>query len=90
MRLAVPKYMGSTLLLIGALGGILTVAVALVVSTWSGAGGAEISGHGYAAMAIGVLFTVALGGGLMALVFYSHRHGYDDNVATEDGFDDRR
>ncbi|MEQ8398102.1 hypothetical protein [Thalassobaculum sp.] len=88
MRRAVPKSLGAVLLLLAVLGGVLAVAVALVVSTWSG--GAEISGHGYAAMAIGVLFTVALGGGLMALVFYSHRHGYDDSVASEDGFDDRR
>ena len=32
MRLAVPKSLVSTLLLIGALGGILTVAVALVLA----------------------------------------------------------
>ena len=33
---------------------------------------------GYVAMALGVVFSVALGCGLMALVFYSSRHGYDD------------
>jgi hypothetical protein len=28
----------------------------------------------------GVLFSLLVGGGLMALVFYSSRHGYDDDV----------
>ena len=39
---------------------------------------AEISWHGWFAMALGVVFTAALGGGLMYLVFYSARNGYDD------------
>ncbi len=29
-------------------------------------------------MAIGVTFSIAVGCGLMALIFYSSRHGYDD------------
>lgn len=33
---------------------------------------------GYVAMALGVLFSLVVGIGLMALVFYSHRHGYDE------------
>jgi hypothetical protein len=28
-------------------------------------------------MALGVFFTIAVGGGLMGLVFYSSRHDYD-------------
>ena len=31
-------------------------------------------------MAGGILFSLLLGGGLMALVFYSSRHGYDDDA----------
>jgi hypothetical protein len=30
------------------------------------------------AIAGGVVFSLVVGGGLMALVFYSSRHGYDD------------
>jgi hypothetical protein len=30
------------------------------------------------AMALGVLFTIAVGVGLMALIFYSSRSGYDE------------
>lgn len=35
---------------------------------------------GWLAVAGGVLFSLALGGGLMALMFYSSRHGYDDSA----------
>ena len=38
------------------------------------------------AMAGGVLFSLLVGVGLMALVFYSNRHGYDERAA---GGDDR-
>jgi len=33
---------------------------------------------GWVAIGGGVLFSLAIGGGLMALMFYSARHGYDD------------
>ena len=42
---------------------------------------------GWFAIAGGVLFSLAVGGGLMALVFYSSRHGYDD---LSSGDDERR
>ena len=31
----------------------------------------------YVAMALGVVFSLVIGCGLMALLFYSSRHGYD-------------
>jgi hypothetical protein len=34
--------------------------------------------HGWTAMALGIVFSLAVGIGLMALVFYSSRHGYDE------------
>ncbi|TGY87540.1 hypothetical protein E5163_13975 [Marinicauda algicola] len=37
-----------------------------------------MSGHGWLALALGVILSLALGGGLMALVFFSSRRGYDD------------
>jgi hypothetical protein len=33
--------------------------------------------NGFIAMALGIVFTIALGAGLMALLFWSHRKGYD-------------
>ena len=38
----------------------------------------EMSIHGYIAMILGIVFSLVLGCGLMALMFYSSRHGYDD------------
>ncbi len=33
---------------------------------------------GYVAMTLGVVFSLVVGCGLMALLFYSNRHGYDE------------
>jgi hypothetical protein len=41
-------------------------------------GGQAMNGNGMAALIIGGIGTLALGAGLMALVFYSSRRGYDD------------
>ena len=45
---------------------------------WMSLDSVQISGHGYAAMVLGIIFSLALGFGLMGLMFYSNRHGYDD------------
>jgi hypothetical protein len=60
--------------------GFLALAVYVSVRVWIGLGEVEISGGGIAALVLGTLFTLALGGGLMFLVFYSSRHGHDDDV----------
>ena len=39
---------------------------------------------GYLAMALGVVFSLIVGCGLMALLFYSSRHGYDDHFQAPD------
>ena len=40
-------------------------------------------GHGYAAMAIGIVASLVVGIGLMALVFYSSRRGYDEAAGQD-------
>ena len=57
---------------------LLIFALWFAGSAWIRLGGDEIPLYGYAAIAGGVLFSLLVGGGLMALVFYSNRHGYDD------------
>ena len=49
--------------------------LAVYIVGWSSAGDAttEISVVGYIAMALGIIFTLVLGIGLMALIFYSNR-----------------
>ena len=38
----------------------------------------------YVAMGLGVLFSVLIGAGLMGLVFYSSRRGYDERASGRD------
>jgi hypothetical protein len=52
--------------------------VAVAVGLWGDLGGMSISLGGWLAMVFGVLVTLALGIGLMTLVFISSRRGYDD------------
>jgi hypothetical protein len=56
----------------------LLLAIAAGVYAWRMIGDAEISLIGWLSIGFGVIATLGLGGGLMALVFYSARHGYDD------------
>ncbi len=49
-----------------------------VAFLWADIGDAGMSVAGWVAMALGVVVTLALGIGLMALVFISNRRGYDD------------
>jgi hypothetical protein len=45
---------------------------------WSSMPDVEIGVSGWIALVLGSVLTIAVGGGLMFLVFYSARHGYDD------------
>jgi len=51
---------------------------AVIAVLWTNLGESEISGAGWLAMALGVTVTLALGVGLMGLVFFSNRRGYDE------------
>jgi hypothetical protein len=44
---------------------------------WTSMAGVTMSGFGWTFLVLGVIVTVALGAGLMALVFYSARHDMD-------------
>jgi hypothetical protein len=65
---------------IAVLVGVIVVGavLALVASMWAAIGDAEISTGGWIALVLGVLVALALGFGLMALVFISSRSGYDE------------
>ena len=58
------------------LGGLFGVAVWFAFRGWNLVPD-EMDARGYAIMAIGLAFLALLGGGLMALVFWSHKKGYD-------------
>ena len=55
---------------------ILAAALAFMIYGWT-LTDAQMSVHGYIALVLGVVFSTIIGGGLMALAFYSNRKGYD-------------
>jgi hypothetical protein len=59
---------------------LLSTATAAAITAWTGLGDTKISVHGFLALGLGVLATFGLGAGLMFLVFYSNRRGYDDEA----------
>ena len=63
----------------------LAVSVWFAYYVWTSDAGPPMPASGYVAMALGVLFSLVVGIGLMALVFYSHRHGYDERGHREQG-----
>jgi hypothetical protein len=65
-------------------GAVVLVIGFLIAALWIGFGDSEISGAGWLAMGLGVIVTLGLGIGLMALVFISSRRGYDE-IGRRDG-----
>ena len=65
-------------LIIFALFALLALAVWFATAAWERLGGGPIPFYGYVALAGGIVVSLLVGGGLMGLVFYSSRHGYDD------------
>ena len=65
-------------------GAVVLVIGVFIAVQWTGFGDSEISGAGWLAMGLGVIITLALGIGLMALVFISSRRGYDE-IGRRDG-----
>ena len=81
------RVLGSVALLVPLLA-ILVASVGFAVRGWTTIEGPAMPVAGYVAMAAGIIVTLILGVGLMSLVFYSRRHGYDD--AADRGHRDGR
>ena len=75
--------MNGIVTLILSLVAMLAAAAGFAWYVWRELGDVEISMHGYLALAGGVAVTLALGVGLMWLVYYSHRRGYDDEAGRD-------
>lgn len=56
---------------------LLAAAIVYAALAWSALESVAMSGAGWLFLVLGALLTIAVGGGLMALVFYSSRHHYD-------------
>lgn len=64
--------------------GLLALTVGVAFWAWHEIGDVPISGHGLIALGLGALLTALLGAGLMALMFFSSRRGYDDRASDGD------
>ena len=69
---------------------LLAASAAVAFWVWQELGDVTMSGHGWLAMGLGVGMTFLVGAGLMALVFFSHRRGFDEraNRPNDDHRDD--
>ncbi|HMA14433.1 MAG: hypothetical protein ACM35H_12220 [Bacteroidota bacterium] len=67
-----------TALLLTVLGFLLVASLLAGIYLWWSMSDVDIGIHGLVAMTLGGLVSLALGGGLMFLVFYSNRHGHDE------------
>ncbi len=65
------------------LGFLLALAVGVAFSVWRALAEVELGLHGIVALLLGVGVTLALGIGLMCLVYFSHRHGYDERAGYD-------
>ena len=74
--------LGAAALMI-ALVALLILTIIWAISAWSIGGDIEIGWHGWIALGLGSVFSLVIGCGLMALLFYSHHKGYDDDAQGE-------
>jgi hypothetical protein len=70
--------------LIAALVAILAASIYFALGLWNSVDFGGIPTSGYVAMALGIVFSLIIGIGLMALLFYSSRHGYDEAAHYRD------
>ncbi len=56
---------------------VVAVLAAALAVLWASSGDSQVTPVGDIALAVGVLVTVLLGGGLMTMVFLSNRSGRD-------------
>jgi hypothetical protein len=68
-------------ILLGALAAILLVTVVWATTVWTATSDVPMSKHGWIALGLGTFFSLLIGCGLMALMFFSSRSGHDE-VAT--------
>lgn len=72
------KLSVGTIVMVAALIAIMIAALLFAASAFTAVSGPPMPPVGYAAMILGIVLSLVVGCGLMALVFYSSRHGYDE------------
>jgi hypothetical protein len=77
-----------TIALIVALFAMLAAAAWYAAGAWINVSGPPMPASGYIAMTLGIVFSLVVGCGLMALLFYSSRYGYDEPSRSENEHND--
>lgn len=77
------KLSFSQMVLLGALFAMLVFAVVWASMAWTSADDVQMSVHGWIALALGTVFSIVIGCGLMALMFYSSRSGHDETASPD-------
>lgn len=77
------RGMGAVILAAVPMLAILAAAFWYAASAWLRLSGPPMPTTGYVALALGVVFSLLVGCGLMGLLFYSSRHGYDEPYRGE-------
>ncbi|MFY9694868.1 MAG: hypothetical protein WA776_15350 [Xanthobacteraceae bacterium] len=72
-----------TISLVVVLFGILAGALWYAARAWTSVEGPPMPASGYIFMTLGVVLSLSVGFGLMGLIFYSSRYGYDDRSIDE-------
>ncbi len=66
------------LILLASLVGMLILTLGWAVYVWNQSSDAPMDEHGWIALGLGTFFSLLIGCGLMALMFFSSRSGHDD------------
>lgn len=78
------KTVLGTIIVAATLTGLLAACAGVAAYLWIALGEVQMSGHGWFAMSLAIVVSLALGIGLMTLVFISSRRGFDDNIGSRD------
>jgi hypothetical protein len=76
-------HMGK-IVLVAALLALLAGSIWFAAQGWTSLDSTPMPASGYIAMALGIFFSLVVGVGLMMLVFYSNRRGYDEPARRAD------
>jgi hypothetical protein len=66
------------IILLATLSGILLLTMGWAIYVWNASSDAPMDKHGWIALGLGTFFSLLIGCGLMALMFFSSRSGHDD------------
>ena len=69
---------GGQFVLLAVLTAILLMTMVWAAYVWTSSDDVPMSQHGWIALGLGTLFSLVIGCGLMALMFFSSRSGYDE------------